>query len=1255
MKKQIIFALIAAMLLGTCGAASAQAERQPALIYLCKDFENQDTGEQPWGFKYEGAEGGTSVVEDGGGKAALIKGKADKQNWLRHPLQYAPVVNDIVFSFKFKASDNAAKYVYMRHGAVEPRATHYLDIPNTCTLLSISDIIKLNGTKVYDNVEPGRWYSVTMQLSVKNRRAEISINGGEKKSETLPEMINICEFDFYAPRADGSDLYIDDVKLYESDTVMSDEDFNADLAKYAASGIMPPEKYEIGRVYQYNKFVFQMLYNKFVAYIGADKFYKNNRFYKMPAVIKEENGIVTVPARAFTDAFGAEVGWDADTSTISISSGGRTMRAAVGSDIYYINGRASKLYSPVTIENGAACMQLEVLTTFFKTTFTRDGNMLYFGEKPELKWDLGPMKTNARGNTMKAELEERIRNFLIYDYPSAAEVLDIYAAYNPENAHPRVIVDNFDYIISGMEKEPQYKKLVESMIKKADNYLNAEELEYTKPDGLRGSFPQRIYDRGMYLSFAYRITGDEKYKECLMKNMRKVAEFPDLNPKHFLDVGNSANGLACAYDWMYGYLTDEEQKVIEDIITEKIFPLVVYGTQDPYFSNEGAWSYNAGNQPLIITNGFIGCALALIDKHPQICAEILSNGLRSISNSLADFAPDGAWVEGISYWQYTCDTLPYIVNNLRAGLGTDFSIMHSPGMMKTASFALGMSNGNRTYALGDDSPQGVFHGWFMFQAKQTNDRALAALRKNNMGIASLIDVVNWVFDTEGAEMADIANDMYFRKMETVTMRTGRDAGDTSVLLHGGGNNDGHGHVDIGTFQFNMLGENWATEVEKENYNLIGYGSYTGGGTNNTYRGYEYYRNKAEGHNTVIAGLGSSRQDQVYTARGDIEKHYFSDTGSYAILNMTQTNELYSCALRGVKLDKISGEIVVQDSFKATVPTEFWWFMHTKADAEISEDGKSAILTLNNKRVWAGIISDGDETFSLLPAAPLEGYVADRPPIESPNEGFRKLAINKKNSDTFNVAVAFKTLLSGENEPAVKPAYQKMENWAFTVKKRAHLESVTVNGEAMANFKPQSYNYALNVITEKSDMPQIEVSAEEGVAVEIINSETIPGVTSVVLREGGEVAGIYNFTITPLNDTTKFINDKQIPIVGYEVTSEPQAENKALNLFDGNFETKFATDEIGGAVTIDFGEVKTVHSVMMAFLNGVKRTENFKIEYSENGTDYTEAFSGTNSGTTTELEEYNLGAVGARYLRVSFYGNNGGSNWVSVTEMCAVEE
>ena len=71
------------------------------------------------------------------------------------------------------------------------------------------------------------------------------------------------------------------------------------------------------------------------------------------------------------------------------------------------------------------------------------------------------------------------------------------------------------------------------------------------------------------LSYAYRMTKDQKYATRAEKEMLKAASFQDWNPKHFLDVGEMTMALAIGYDWLYDLLSDETRRVIEDAIIEK--------------------------------------------------------------------------------------------------------------------------------------------------------------------------------------------------------------------------------------------------------------------------------------------------------------------------------------------------------------------------------------------------------------------------------------------------------------------------------------------------------------------------------------------------------------------------------------------------------------------------------------------------------------------------------------------------------------
>ena len=77
--------------------------------------------------------------------------------------------------------------------------------------------------------------------------------------------------------------------------------------------------------------------------------------------------------------------------------------------------------------------------------------------------------------------------------------------------------------------------------------------------------------------------------------------------------------------------------------------------------------------------------------------------------------------------------------------------------------------------------------------------------------------------------------------------------------------------------------------------------------------------------------------------------------------------------------------------------------------------------------------------------------------------------------------------------------------------------------------------------------------------------------------------------------------------------------------------------------------------MISFMNGDKRKASFSIELSEDGENYTRVIDKiSTSGTTYELEGYDLGGKKARYIKVIGHGNSS-NQWNSITGIVFVEK
>src|SRR6266487_4792876 len=109
-------------------------------------------------------------------------------------------------------------------------------------------------------------------------------------------------------------------------------------------------------------------------------------------------------------------------------------------------------------------------------------------------------------------------------------------------------------------------------------------------------------------------------------------------------------------------------------------------------------------------------------------------------------------------------------------------------------------------------------------------------------------------------------------------------------------------------------------------------------------------------------------------------------------------------------------------------------------------------------------------------------------------------------------------------------------------------------------------------------------------------------------------------------------------------------NLPANAIDNNLNTRWSNLGIGSWIQTDLGEQKTICSVNIAWYVGNVRQNNFVISISNDGSTFTDVFTGKSSGTTLSPESYNLPAntVG-RFVRITVNGNTQ-NNWASITEI-----
>lgn len=642
---------------------------------------------------------------------------------------------------------------------------------------------------------------------------------------------------------------------------------------------------------------------------------------------------------------------------------------------------------------------------------------------------------------------------------NSAAMLKMLAEKNPANQHPRIMVrpGDFEKIYARTQAYDTVNSWYARVMASADKTLEYTPPEYNKSDGLRLSSAYTISSYLQQLAFAYAMTGNEKYAEKAWENIQTAAQYKDWNAaNHFLDTASLAQGMTLAFDWCYDYWTPEQKTVICDALVKFALNPAI-----ELYRKKSGWTYNTANWNVVCNSGMMTAALAIGDEfgYENISGSIMEESLKSIASSLPRFAPDGAWFEGTGYWDYTVDNLAMYVASLDSALGNSYGIFDFRGISDTGYFPIYMTGlTNKLINIHDASAGTVNSPELAWLGMKTGDKNLCDYRYyqlTKLGAAPEYKDLLW-FDENNITSFDLQTvnlpgDRLFRDTEAVTFRKnffGED--NVFAALHGGDNTIPHGSLDIGQFFYEAMGERWAIDLGGDNYNLQGYFNYNSDGSG--YRWY-YYRNRAEGHNTLVMNPSESMlNDQKFNAFGKITEVVSADGYSYGIVNMHEAySDFVNSAQRGIYLDKVSGTMIVQDEIDFKTDVNLYWFMHTDADTALSPDGKSAVLSKNGKKVWVQIISEGSEIFSgpvnnednakPLPTSPdpdkLSGNINNTPPNpthQNKNEGIRKLIINNPSAqnpvsgEKYILSVALIPLKNGENIPENIPLATEMSKW-----------------------------------------------------------------------------------------------------------------------------------------------------------------------------------------------------------------------------------
>ena len=116
---------------------------------------------------------------------------------------------------------------------------------------------------------------------------------------------------------------------------------------------------------------------------------------------------------------------------------------------------------------------------------------------------------------------------------------------------------------------------------------------------------------------------------------------------------------------------------------------------------------------------------------------------------------------------------------------------------------------------------------------------------------------------------------------------------------------------------------------------------------------------------------------------------------------------------------------------------------------------------------------------------------------------------------------------------------------------------------------------------------------------------------------------------------------RLTIPSANVTASSSDANVPGNANDGSLSTRWSADATTAPQWLQYqlGGCYKISSAQLAWYNGDTRKYNFTLQVSNDGSGWTDASAGSNSGTSAGLESYTLGDRSAKYLRLQSTGSD----------------
>lgn len=551
-------------------------------------------------------------------------------------------------------------------------------------------------------------------------------------------------------------------------------------------------------------------------------------------------------------------------------------------------------------------------------------------------------------------------------------------------SHPRILLLKGEEknLKNNIRKDAVWQEIQNEILDEA-NVLLDKPLNERKMTGRRLLSVSRENLRRIFiLSYAWRMAGDDKFLQRAEQEMLQTASFADWNPSHFLDVGEMTMALAIGYDWLYPKLSAQTRQTVEKAIVEK-------GLK-PSFDERYNWFVNAvHNWNQVCHAGMAYGALAVWEKEPELARQVVNRAIEKMAIPMKHYAPDGAYPEGVGYWEYGTSFNVMFLSAIEKVFGTDYGLSQMEGFLQTGDYMLHMVTPLlKNFAYSDNGANAFFNPsifWFYDKTKQPEilfhqSRLLERdgtrrIRGHRLAPAMLI----WGSSASLTKTGTPEKRFWIADGDNPVCAMRSDWNDSNAIYVGvklGSPAVNHGHMDVGSFIMEADGVEWGVDMGGEEYNRLETRGVELWGSKQDAQRWDVFRYNNFAHNT----LTFNRKLQRAAGFAGYDKFSDQPDNMYVTADLTDVYKGHIDKIeRAVSLAE-KKFVVVEDKIKAGNRfTMLTWNFVTPAKATIIDEN-TMLLESKGKQLYLKVECSQPVRWKIEPAKSPYTYDSDNPGI-----------------------------------------------------------------------------------------------------------------------------------------------------------------------------------------------------------------------------------------------------------------------------------